>query len=336
MMNRRASTSPDSTVRDVSPGDAASRLQVIIAQDIIERAVALSFHHSPSAPYWKAREEIYLLEDTEERGRCFADLSRNMFTELSLDRPLIQALAEQPILAEQTSLCRVIPPNAAEEYAELFVADANEGNNGAAKTILLRLCHETLVDSDRLLAVLRHELSHIADMLNPAFGYDPAMPEAEGGPVHVNLILRRYRVLWDTSIDGRLVNLGRADASVRELRWGEFTSVFGMLGPSAEQFFDTWFTELSPTHNAMMKFATSPVAEGDDSRDSSKSGICPLCHFPFVQTRQTGSPMTPKIMAAIAEDFPRWRADDGLCLQCLEVYSAVSLSQAALAALPRA
>jgi DNA-binding LacI/PurR family transcriptional regulator len=45
-------------------------------------------------------------------------------------------------------------------------------------------------------------LLHIADMVDPAFGYQPAVPEVDGGPTYARLLQDRYRALWDVSVAG--------------------------------------------------------------------------------------------------------------------------------------
>lgn len=45
----------------------------------------------------------------------------------------------------------------------------------------------------RYTALLRAELLHLADMLDPAFGYAPTLPEMDGGPSAAGLLQDRYR-----------------------------------------------------------------------------------------------------------------------------------------------
>jgi hypothetical protein len=63
--------------------------------------------------------------------------------------------------------------------------------------------------------LLRHELMHVADMLDPAFGYERSLPTSDDGPSADNIVRDRYRVLWDVTIDGRLARAGLAHPDAR-------------------------------------------------------------------------------------------------------------------------
>ena len=54
----------------------------------------------------------------------------------------------------------------------------------------------------------RHELMHIHDMLDPTFGYDPDTRVGQN-PGEETLILHRYRMLWNISVDSRLTVMGK-------------------------------------------------------------------------------------------------------------------------------
>ena len=55
---------------------------------------------------------------------------------------------------------------------------------------------------------LRHELTHIADMLDEAFRYDPDT-KIGFNPGDEHLIFNRYRVLWSLHIDSRISRKGK-------------------------------------------------------------------------------------------------------------------------------
>jgi len=63
---------------------------------------------------------------------------------------------------------------------------------------------------------------HLADMLDPAFGYERNLSAAADGPSAENIVRDHYRVLWDVTIDGRLARHGVASSGARVARWREF------------------------------------------------------------------------------------------------------------------
>jgi len=222
---------------------------------LAEQAVELSLFHNLGHPYWARREEIYSVPDPEERDRRFAELAQEAFEALSLREPIDKALAEHPILAEKLSRLLIVPARAQrDEGAELFVEP------GVARNAVLRLRPETFLEPDKLLGILRHEVFHIADMLEPAFGYDPSPPQtASDKPSTQAVVVERYGALWDAVIDGRLASAGKAPAGARELRRRQFLRAFSsLLGTAAEEEFARWFEEPQPRHEAMVAFARGP------------------------------------------------------------------------------
>jgi hypothetical protein len=167
-------------------------------------------------------------------------------------------------------------------------------------------------------ALLHHELTHVADMLDPMFGYRRELPPSTDGPSADNILRDRYRVLWDTTIDGRMARAGRAGAMGRELRWREFATTFGMLEDACGAAFERWFAEDHPTHEQMLAFATSP---GGDTQ-ARMSGRCPVCRFPVFALDARADAMPQAVADAIRAEQPHWRLSDGLCSQCFDLYEA--------------
>jgi hypothetical protein len=80
--------------------------------------------------------------------------------------------------------------------------------------------------------LLRRELRHVADMLDPAFGDEPHLP-AGSSRTHEPLLRDRYRTAWSATIDGHLVRAGKLDTGARERPWAEFAAIFGTLDVAA-------------------------------------------------------------------------------------------------------
>jgi hypothetical protein len=130
---------------------------------------------------------------------------------------------------------------AAAEAADLLVAPPRP------PTLLVRCTPERLASATAARAFLRHELLHVADMLDRDFGYEPRLP-ADGGRRLDARLAERYRVLWDAYVDGRLVATGRAPASLRAERLREFRSAFPELAGTAPTAFREFFDAQHRTH----------------------------------------------------------------------------------------
>jgi hypothetical protein len=185
------------------------------------------------------------------------------------------------------------------------------------------------------LALLRAELLHVADMVDPAYGYEPALPEVDGGPTYARLLQDSYRALWDVTVAGRLTRRGiGAPALVAQAR-AAFGAAFPMLGGAAPTTFDRFFTTAAPAHAELVAFALMPLAAATPGR-LEPGGQCPLCRFPTHAPEPHPASLPADLTARIATDFPAWRPEHGLCRQCADLYRARGLSIAAAALLPGA
>jgi len=251
----------------------------------------------------RGRDRLYELADPEKREAAFGAFHGEWFLRLGLCRPLEQALEERPALARGTRCCAVVRARSKkEEGAELFVSpDPAEG-----RAIGLQLRPESFLDSEFLLGLLRHELLHIADMLDPRFGYEPGLPD-EGGAMR--LVQDRYRALWDACIDGRLVQEGRAPGAARQQRMQDFSRAFPALG---EGEFARFFDQPFHTHAELLERALRPGA--------GREGRCPLCRLPTRVFEPQPEGLPPGVLARIRGDFPSWEPGQGVCRQCADLY----------------
>jgi hypothetical protein len=111
-----------------------------------------------------------------------------------------------------------------------------------------------LQDQEALVTLLRREILHVLDMLDPAFGYIPEVSSGESDPALMTLLRERYRVVWDATIDGRLCREGLLGTGVRAARLAEFTSAFPALMEGAQTAFAEWFDGRQPRHAAIVAF----------------------------------------------------------------------------------
>jgi len=296
---------------------------------LMEDAVQLHISgHAREAEFHQERERIYEIRDEEKRDKGFRELHQQWFVRLDLAHVVERALDDYPLLKRDTRSCRVMfAISSKQEGADLY------GDSPATIVIKLRPCH--LLDTSSLLAFLRHEFMHLHDILDPCFAYQLELPQSEVGPTYDNLIRERYRVLWDTWIDGRLLSRGWAPAAVKQRRQAEFKATFSMLGEGWEVSFSQWFSWPVHRHEDLLTFALHPVSEHpQESPQQIKTGRCPLCRFPSFDL-QDGRGLDSQTVKEIVSDFPDWTSNQGLCRQCSDLYQARELSRLAEAALPR-
>jgi hypothetical protein len=197
----------------------------------------------------------------------------------------------------------------------------------SVRLLRLLLAPETLLAPAALLPFLRRELQHVADMLDPRFGYAPHLPAVAGGPAYERLLRDRYRVLWDVTVDGRLVRAGLLEPAVRQARRREFLAAFSGLA-DAEERFAQLFADPAPTHAGLTAFVLATA------RGARPGGACALCGFPTSDLEPDPAALAAETGGEIAADFPEWTAAEGCCRQCADLYRARALSRAAAATLP--
>lgn len=287
---------------------------------LVEDAVLLAIERQEpevQRRFRRQRDPLYEIAEPDVREEGFHALNARWFVELALDDPLHRALEQEPSVAAGVSRCLVVPVvRARQEYADLKPDPQDKG----PPTLLLALRVTTLVDRDGLLPFLWRELLHIADMLDPDFGFEPELPLLEGSAPLANVLRQRYRVLWDTAVDGRLATRDQLAPGGKEARRREFLSMFSMLGESGEQWFEDFFRDPRASHAEFVAFATRPGRDGE----ADASGQCWLCRMPTTSFHPKPTALPTETLAAIRGDFPDWEPACGLCTQCAGLYGALA------------
>lgn len=299
-------------------------IAVTYAPDLVEAAVLAAERTASLADagaFRHARNRLYRMGDADSREAAFRELHRDWFCRLELQKPVEDALNGRSDLEARLSQCRVLQAKRSQdEGADLF--DRVVGRSGDRRPLLaIRLRPEILLDHDGVAALLRHELMHISDMLDPWFGYRRALPDSDDGPSADNIVRTRYRTLWDVTIDGRLARQGLSSPEVRERRAHEFAATFRMLGTETDRYFDEWFDRIDPTHEQLVRFSANPPVVGNTS-----AARCPLCRFPVAALHPSPERLSPQAREHIAREHPQWQVADGLCAQCLDLYEARHVS----------
>jgi hypothetical protein len=261
----------------------------------------------------RERDALYEAGDPEDRERRFEQLHRRWFERMALGSPLLALLDGR---APTVQRCVVVPAATADEEGadlrdERPLDDA--GVVEARPTLILQMRPQTLIDAAGLGRLLEHEILHVEDMLDPAFGYRCDRLPAPNGPGASRRATDRYRVLWDCSIDGRLHRLGRVGDDILERRRREFAAAFPAAEHETDGGFRRWFEGPRPTHDALLAACAANAG--------SASGYCPLCRFPSPRL-EGGDAVDAAVARRIREGFPDWEPAAGACRQCLDLYAA--------------
>jgi hypothetical protein len=306
-------------------------LEVSFQPELVEEVVLLrTAGHVGEDEFRRERDRLYELSE-DERDEGFAALHLSWFERLGCADPVLAAIAELPLLGRHCGRCVVTRASRArDEGADLLVAP--EASGADSRSVSIRLRPRTFDDPPTLLDFLRGELLHVADMLDPEFGYHPELPEADGGPSHERLLRERYRVLWDVTVAGRLERRGIGGPQARAQSLRLFSTAFPMLGASADDAFRRFFDDRQPAHGKILAFAVAPRAP--QSVGLQAGGRCPLCRFPTYAPEPSAEALPAAVVDSILADFPQWTPAEGLCRQCTDLYRARPLSAAAAGRLP--
>jgi hypothetical protein len=299
--------------------------------ELVEEAVMLAEGAMPpeeARAFRRERDRLYGIVESQQRDTAFQSLHLRWFTRLALHERINAAVAEREDVAERLDEGRVLRAVARKDEGADLVDHVAAGAVDERPLLVLRLQPATVLDPERVRALLGHELMHVADMLDPAFGYERALPSSDDGPSGDNIQRNRYRVLWDITIDGRLARASQRSVrlppdlrdlrDLPDLRWREFAATFSMLGDDCRSAFEAWFDHEHPTHAELVAFTQAPTG----SQTTRNSGRCPLCRFPVAVLDPTPERLSAAAIAAIRDHYPSWEIDQGLCPQCLDLYEA--------------
>ena len=272
--------------------------------------------------FHREREKVYSVADADERNAAFFRLHLDWFREWGMEGLLRERIASFPGL--QTSLTGMAFRKArakSEEGSELYVNRERERHG------MLALRPERFSNQPALVPFLNHELMHLSDMVDSEFGYSPDIGDPTQSLSQQRLVRERYRLLWDVTIDGRLVLSNRLTIANREQRWTEFNRAFSfLLDEARSETFQRLWTGPAPRHLQLVALAKDPRGL-NTSHVPQPGGPCPLCGFPtFEWAWEDERPREP-IVAAIRADFPRWSVDHGACKRCIEVYESTAASK---------
>lgn len=278
-------------------------------------------HPRQIARFHRKRERLYDLLDPEERNEAFFRLHREWFREWELENQLLKRLAEFPILECSLEVLAFRKArNGMDEGAELYAFREKASAEPAVhRHGVVAVRPQRFRCSSTLAVFLRHELMHLHDMLDPAFGYDPEADKHLTLAPQRRLAGERYRVLWDLSIDARLERAGYEPPRRRQDHRCEFDAAFAFWEePHREEWFDRLWSDPAPSHAQLWRLASDPRGLAQTAAPV-PGAPCPLCHMPTHAWRLSEH-MTEAVRAEIQQEFPSWTPEMGLCNRCLEAY----------------
>jgi hypothetical protein len=275
--------------------------------DLIESAVFLEAHRLERTSqrllalrYLRARDGLYDIQDPDDRNDAFFVLHRKWFGNFGLEERLLAVLKQFPLIRESAATL-------------LLRKSVSRNDEGFLEPDIRTYDREPKCPGASLEDFLRHELTHISDMLDPSFGYQPDLTLPDAPPAENILLKDRYRVLWDISIDGRLKR-----EHVKRDRHAECDKAFSHLtAERRDELFVRLWGGPHPTHPELFEWSKKIVAEAPNI----PGAPCPLCKFPTFDWADVGA-LRPETIAAVQRHFPRWLPAHGSCARCVEVYEA--------------
>ncbi|HNQ73129.1 MAG TPA: hypothetical protein PKN95_05945 [Verrucomicrobiota bacterium] len=320
-------------------------MQLRYDEDFIETAVFCRAHSPPPsgppagasptnscrppalqiARFHREREKCYDLRDPDARHAAFFQVHLDWFREWRLEQPLTEVVEEFVLVRGRlTTLAVRKATGRHDEGAELYVNETGE------RTGLLALRPERLLHRVTVRDFLRHEFMHLHDMLDPAFGYAPALDLPGLNAAQKRLARERYRLLWDITIDGRLAAAGHTPAATREQHMLAFDRGYSFW-PEARrgETLDSLWRCPAPRHTDLLALIADPRGLQDAARPA-PGGSCPLCEFPTFHWAVAAT-LAPAMLRRILAAFPAWQPEQGLCSRCLETYEASAALELAAA-----
>ncbi|MBE0541027.1 MAG: hypothetical protein IH623_06555 [Verrucomicrobia bacterium] len=300
-------------------------MQLRYDEDFIEAAAFLCTsgrrYGVPSlqiARFHRERERLYGILDPDERNTAFFKLHLDWFREWGLEKLIADLLKEFPLLPEKLSVLAVRKTrNKNDDGAELYV------NETGQRSAILALRPESFERDAALQDYVRHEFTHLSDMLDPGFGYAPTLDLPGLNGAQQRLARERYRLLWDITIDGRLTAAGHTPMAGREQHAAAFSRGYSFWPADRQtQTFDSLWHNAAPRHDDLLGLIADPRGLRESHRPA-PGGSCPLCDFPTFNWADAEA-LRPKIAARVAAEFPSWTPEQGLCGRCLETYEAAA------------
>jgi len=274
---------------------------------LVDEAVQLLSQHDENR-FAELRRRIDPLYDLPDRDRRIDAAQLELFRKFGAAAPVEEAFAAIAG-ADRALVARSLRPD--DEGADLLV--------GEGRTAILRVAATRFRDLAELGRFARRELRHVADMLDPAFGYTADLGVYGRTRAELDLVRDRYRALWSRAIEAL-----EAPAAPSAPDFC-FDRAFAALDrEQRSRLFARFADPALRRHATLVAAARDPFGFLGEKRAAGPApgSPCPLCGFPTFRW-VTGATELPT--AAIRRDFPRWEPQEGACLQCADIYRAVAV-----------
>jgi hypothetical protein len=332
-------------------------MQLRYDDDFVEGAVFVRANSRQAGPpslqvrrFHGQREKLYTILDPDERNAAFFELHLDWFREWGMEKMLLNVADEFPLF--RAALGALIFRKARvkkDEGAELYVQNgSDEAPAAIIRSAIVALRAERFERPDELAGFLRHELTHVHDMVNPAFGYSPQLHLPGQNAAQQRLTRERYRLLWDITIDGRLAVAadvrGRTDSQPHdappppvgsylpgshEYHSAAFDRAFGFWPESRrDEVFDALWNNPNPRHDDLLAIAADP-RDIKSALEPTPGAPCPLCGFATFDWAEIHTLSEPTL-TAIRREFPQWTPEEGACGRCVAIYRIVAAQKRTL------
>ena len=301
-----------------------SRLSRRVVDLAAERARACR-DDAPARELDRALDPVYASAvGPADRVAGFELVYRRLFTEWGYERLVFEALAECPLVTQTVE--SVWLKNA--ERGEAAGADLGGAD---LRQLGVSLPAPLCLEPEALRLFLRRELCAVEDTLDPEFGYSPGalLPDRPGAME--NLARERLRLLWGTSVDGRLARYGEGGAGLQDERLVEARAAYRSLPAELpERLVERLWSGPRPTFCDLKLWAcdNESLLEAflPGARPAAAAFVpgspCPLCSFPVGRVETAWETKKNRDLASlIAGDFPSWRPESGACERCVEGYA---------------
>lgn len=285
----------------------------------VEEAVFLTLKREEKAggeglvkTFHDGKNQIYEVVSGETREESFRKFYKVWFSKLGLGVIFERIVGEFPLLAGSEILVfvkRVFRQK--DEGSELYVEDF-------AKTVLIGLQVIRILDKPFLEAILRQELVHVSDMLDPEFQYSPDPIFGGTCETENDLIRDRFAVLWNLYVSSRIQRKGFQSLVSRGRQKLDFDKTFSFWSEKKRnQVFEDLLNRDQWTHPELLRLAR----HRDQTRISDRGWFrCPLCSFSSYESVDCRVREAAAVVKRIEQDREDWEPERGVCQQCFAIY----------------
>jgi len=289
---------------DPSFVEEAVFLTVKSKEDAGEVSLSRNFHHK--------KNQIYESISLEKQNDFFGKLNHRFFSELGLSQFFDDILNEFPFIqAAAPSIIFKRVWSTKQEGAELYI-------EGQHRMLVIRLQVGRVLNLSYLESLLRFELMHISDMLDPSFQYSPNPDLGGVGKIEDELVRDRFRLLWNFYISSRLNINGHPSLVSRDILIKEINIAFSHW---AHESREKLINDLEKSNSWTQKYLIKRAQDDRFNKVLGEGGLrCPLCHFTSYENKHNWKDKAPHVLKEMKKDHPNWSLSDGACSQCYEMY----------------